>query len=110
MSDWIGFLLDVIRLFCENGFLVVCVDIIIWDDKVVNVFYVVDVFGFFVNMNVVEIMWKLLGYLILEVKGFFWLEFEFLSFKFFFGGLFCNFYGFINMIWWLIVMVWIFYW
>lgn len=71
MNDCVGFLLDVIRIFWENGLLVVCVDVIIWDDKVVNVFYVIDVLGCFVNMKIVEDMWKLIGYF-LKVKGFLW--------------------------------------
>lgn len=105
MNDWVGLLLDVIRIFWENGFLVVWVDIIIWYDKVINVFYVVDVFGCLVNMKVVEVMCEMIGSL-LEVKGFLWLEFEFLSMKFFFGGFFWNIYGFINIIWWFMVIVW----
>ncbi|XP_024374835.1 ACT domain-containing protein ACR3 isoform X2 [Physcomitrium patens] len=99
MSDRIGLLSDVTRLFRENGLSVARADITTRDDKAVNVFYVVDASGSPVNMNVVETMRKSLGHSILEVKGLPRPEPELPSSKLSLGGLFRNFYGLTNMTW-----------
>jgi UTP:GlnB (protein PII) uridylyltransferase len=99
MSDRVGLLSDVTRLFRENGLSVARADITTRDDKAVNVFYVVDASGSPVNMNVVETMRKSLGHSILEVKGLPQPEPELPSSKLSLGGLFRNFYGLTNMTW-----------